>query len=243
MTPLPEIPRCAHLDSPQSCKPKSIPSPPCLLPDPPATTHLSTWPDLQSSGLVFILWPLLPSLSCKIVVAVVQSLSPVWLFVTPGTAARQTSLSFTISQLANSCPLSQWCYLSISSSVAPFSFCPQSFPASESFPMSWLFASDGQSIGVSASASVLLMNIQGWFPLGFALILIWDWFNLLPIRYFLLIALKRAKHMSWAVVLYFFHIWPGGNYITEPLAKKYLLQLPKGNLQWISHSYLGELWI
>ena len=63
-----------------------------------------------------------------------------------------------------SCPLSQWCHPTISSSIAPFSSCLQSFPASESFPMSQLFASDGQSIG--ASASVFPMNIQCWFPLG-----------------------------------------------------------------------------
>ena len=66
---------------------------------------------------------------------------------------------------SNSCPLSWWCYLTISSSVTHF-FCLQSFPASESFPMSQLFASGGQSIGASASAIVLPMNIQGWFPLG-----------------------------------------------------------------------------
>ena len=59
-----------------------------------------------------------------------------------------------------------WCHPTISSSVAPFSSCLQSFPASESFPMSWLFASGGQRIGVSASASVLQMNIQDWFPLS-----------------------------------------------------------------------------
>ena len=58
-----------------------------------------------------------------------------------------------------------WCYLTISSSAAPF-FCLQSFPASGSFPMSWLFASGGQSIGASGSTSVFPMNIQGWFPLG-----------------------------------------------------------------------------
>ena len=57
-------------------------------------------------------------------------------------------------------------YLTISYSVAPFSSCPQSFPASGSFPMSWLVTSGGQSIGTSASASVLPKNIQGWFPLG-----------------------------------------------------------------------------
>ena len=67
---------------------------------------------------------------------------------------------------SNSCPSSQWCHSTISSSVVPFSSCLQSFPASGSFPMSQFFASGGQSIGVSASASVLLMNIQNWFSLG-----------------------------------------------------------------------------
>ena len=67
------------------------------------------------------------------------------------------------------CPLNQWCHPTISSSVTPFfPFfpCLQSFPASGSFPMTWLFASGGQSIGASVSASVLPVNIQGWFPLG-----------------------------------------------------------------------------
>ena len=67
---------------------------------------------------------------------------------------------------SNSCPWSQCCHPTISSSVVPFSSCPQSFPASESFQMSQLFASSGQSIGVSASASVLPMNTQDWSPLG-----------------------------------------------------------------------------
>ena len=67
---------------------------------------------------------------------------------------------------SNSCPLSLWYRPTISSSVIPFSSCPQSFPASGSLPMSWLFTSSGQSIGVSASASGFPMNIQGWFPLG-----------------------------------------------------------------------------
>ena len=65
---------------------------------------------------------------------------------------------------SNSCPLSQWCYLTISSSATPFSFCLQSFPASGSCPMNQLFTSGGRSIGASNSASVLPMNIQGWFP-------------------------------------------------------------------------------
>ena len=64
------------------------------------------------------------------------------------------------------CPLSQWCHSTILSSIVPFSFHLQSFPASGSFQMSQLFASGGQSIGVSTSTSVLPMNIQDWFPLG-----------------------------------------------------------------------------
>ena len=67
---------------------------------------------------------------------------------------------------SNSCPLSGWCHPTISSSVIPFSSCPQSFPASGSFQMSQLFSSGGQSIGVSASASVLSTNTQDWSPLG-----------------------------------------------------------------------------
>ena len=66
----------------------------------------------------------------------------------------------------NSCPLSPWCHPAISSSVVPFSSCPQSLPASESFPRGQLFAWGGQSTGVSTSASVLPMTIQDWFPFG-----------------------------------------------------------------------------
>ena len=67
---------------------------------------------------------------------------------------------------SNSCPLSRWCHPSISSSVVSFSSCPQSFLASGTFQMSQLFTSGGQSIGVSASASVLPMNTRDWSPLG-----------------------------------------------------------------------------
>ena len=101
------------------------------------------------------------------VVVVVQSLSPVWVLVTPWTEAHQTSLSFTIS----------WSLLKLMSieSVMPsnhFIFCgpllllPSIFLASGSFPVRWLFASGGQITGASASTSVLPMNVQGWFPLG-----------------------------------------------------------------------------
>ena len=68
----------------------------------------------------------------------------------------------------NPCPLSRWWHPTISSSVVPFSSCPQSFPASGSFPMSQLFTSGGQSIGASASTSVLSLNTQDWSPLGWA---------------------------------------------------------------------------
>ena len=80
--------------------------------------------------------------------------------------ARPPCPSPTPGVYSNSCPLSQWCHSTISSSIIPFSSCLQSFPAAGSFPMSWFFTSGGQSIGVSAWASVLLMNIQDWFPLA-----------------------------------------------------------------------------
>ena len=79
---------------------------------------------------------------------------------------RLPCLSPTPGACSNSCPLSRWFHPTISSSVIPFSSCPQSFPASGSFLVDHFFSSGGQSIGVSASASVLPMNIQDWFPLG-----------------------------------------------------------------------------
>ena len=94
-----------------------------------------------------------------------QLLSRVWFFATPWIAACQASLSITDKVHSNSCPSSQWCHPTISSSVVPFSSCPQSLPASESFPMSQLFAWGGQSIRVSVLASVLPMNTQDWSPL------------------------------------------------------------------------------
>ena len=93
----------------------------------------------------------------------VQSLSRIWLFATNELQhARPPSPSPTPVVYSNSCPSSQWCHPAISSSVVPFSSCPQSLPASESFPMSQLFAWGGQSIGDSALASVLPMNTQDW---------------------------------------------------------------------------------
>ena len=79
---------------------------------------------------------------------------------------------------SNSCQLNQWCHPTISSSVAPSSFCPWCFPASVSFPVTQLFPSGGQSAGASALASIFPINIQGWFPLG------WTCFISLPSKVF-----------------------------------------------------------
>ena len=99
----------------------------------------------------------------------VQSLSHTQLFAAPQTASHLAPLPCPpLSPVAcsNSSPLSQWSHLTTSFSATHFSSCPQSFPASGSFPMNQLFASRSQSVRVSASASVLPMNIQAWFPLG-----------------------------------------------------------------------------
>ena len=96
----------------------------------------------------------------------VQSLSCIWLWPHGLQHARFPYPSPSPEACSNSCPLSQWCHSTISSSVIRFSSCLQSFLSSGSFPMSRRFASGGQSIGASVSASVLPMNIQDWFPLG-----------------------------------------------------------------------------
>ena len=96
----------------------------------------------------------------------VQLLSCVWLWPNGLQHARPPCPSSTPGVYSNSCPLSRWCHPTISSSVIPFSSCLQSFPVSGSFQMSQLFASGGQRIGVSASTSVLPVNIQDLFPLG-----------------------------------------------------------------------------
>ena len=111
----------------------------------------------------------------------VQSLSRVQLFATPWTAARQASLPITNSWSSPK-PMSIKSVIyhpTISSSVVPFSSCPQSFPASGSFQMSQLFISGGQIIGVSVSTSVLPMNTQDWSPLGSGFFRIrTDWISL-----------------------------------------------------------------
>ena len=94
---------------------------------------------------------------------------------------------------SNSCPLSQWCHPTISSSIIPFS-CLQCFPATGSFLMSWFFASGGQSIGTSASVSELPMNSQNWFPLGTG------WFDHLAVQGILKSLLQQ--HSSTASILW-----------------------------------------
>ena len=124
----------------------------------PLHTSPKRWADHLS-------YPSSPTLR-HIPVVVVQLLSRIQLFASPWTTACQAPLSTAISWSFVQIPLSWWCHPTISSSVVPFSSCPQSFSASGSFPVSWLFTSGGQSIGASASASVLPMDIQGWVPLG-----------------------------------------------------------------------------
>ena len=102
--------------------------------------------------------------SCVVVVSVTLLCLSLWL---KGLQhSRLPCFSPSPRACSNSCLVIQWCHPAISSSVIPFSSCLQSFPGSGSFLMSQLFASGGQSIGASASASVLPMYIQGWFPLG-----------------------------------------------------------------------------
>ena len=107
-------------------------------------------------------------------------------------------------------PSSQWCHPAISSSIVPFSSCPQSLPASESFPMSWLFTSGGPSIG--ALASVFPMNIQGWFPLGLTVLIS--------------LQSKRLSRVFWSIIIWkhqFFgsqpSLWSSSHIHTWLLAK------------------------
>ena len=100
---------------------------------------------------------------------------------------------------SNSCPSSWLCHPAISSSVNPFSSCLQSFPASGSFLMSQLFASDGQSIGASASASVLPMNIQDWFPLGMT-----GWISLQSKRLSSVFSKSQLQHINSSVLSFLY---------------------------------------
>ena len=122
---------------------------------------------------------------------------------------------------SNSCPSSQWCHPTISSSVVPFSSCLQSFPTSGSFQMSQFFASGGQSIGVSASTSVLPMNIQDWFGSGWT-----GWISLLSkgfsrvfvsttvqkhLLFLLRHTLKIYSKPRWLLLVFFSLFWSANN--------------------------------
>ena len=153
----------------------------------------------------------------------VQLLSPVQLLATPWTApARLPCPSPTPGVHPNPCPLSRWCHPTISSSVVPFSSCPQSFPASGSFPMTQLFTSGDQSIAVSASTSVLPMNIQDWLPLG--------WTGWISLQSKGLVKSLLQHHSSKASILLcsaFFIVQLSHPYITFPRTS---LKMPLRNL-------------
>ena len=148
----------------------------------------------------------------------VQSLSHVWLFATPKLQhARPPCPSPTPRVHSDSHPLSQWCHPAISSSIIPFSSCPQSLPASESFPMSQLFAWGGQSIGVSALASVLPQYTQDWSPSE------WTGWISLPSK-----GLSRVFSNTTVQKHQFFGIWP-----SNPTAG----HTHRGNQNWKRHMY------
>ena len=127
----------------------------------------TSWDCLPNERLILKLlcMGLLPSCCCS----VAQSCLTLW---PHGLQHARPPCPSSPGVCSNSCQLSQWCHPTILSSVIPFSTCLLSSIMESSFPWSWLFPSGGQSIGTSASASVLPMNIQGWFPLG--------WTGLLP---------------------------------------------------------------
>ena len=133
---------------------------------------------------------------------------------------------------SNSCPLNQWCHPTISSSVVPFSSCLQSFPASGSFQMSQLFASGGQSIGVSASTSVLPMNTQDWSPLGWT-----DWLDLLAVQGTLISSLApQFKNInSWTLSLLYGLIFRGNIFVSlESWNENLIIQEPHFSIENIS---------
>ena len=159
--------------------------------------------------------------TCNTTINSVQLLSCVWLFVTPWTAASQASLSITSSgACSHSCPSSRWCHPTISSAVNPFCSCLHSFSASGSFPMSQLFASDGLSIGVSASALVLPMTEGLISPSGLIFFRI-DWLDVLAVQGPLRSLLQH--HSSKASILW--------------CSAFFMVQLTSIHDYWINHSF------
>ena len=127
-------------------------------------TGLGNWPNGQGFWKELPCGFLFPSPGDDGVAVVIHSLVPNSLQTHELQHVRLACPSLYPWVCSNTCPLSQWCHSTIPSSVTPFSSCPQSFPASGSFTMSWLFISGGQSFGASAVVSVLPINIQGWCP-------------------------------------------------------------------------------
>ena len=150
--------------------------------------------------------------------------------------ARPPCPSPTPGVYSDSCPSSWWCHPAISSSVVPFSSCPQSLPASGSFPMSQLFAWGGQSTGVSASASVLPMNTQDWSHLG--------WTGSISLQSK---GLSRVfsnttveKHQFFSAQLSSLLEWPKSSILTIPNACENMEQLKISftagrNVKWYNH--------
>ena len=144
-------------------------------------TEIPEWRDLIKSSDHYVVSSGSPYLDeelicCRVkAISSVELLSHIWRFAIPWTVWHAMLLCPipTPRAYSNSYPSSWWCRSTTSSSVIPFSSCLQSFPASGSFLMSQFFSSGGQSIGVSASASVFLLHIQDWFPLGLT-----DWISL-----------------------------------------------------------------
>ena len=164
--------------------------------------------------LRFGVWTLFTSFAyCKLTTASyffdVHSLSSVWLFAIHGLQhTRIPCPSLSPQSLFKLMSFDWWCSLTVSSSAATFCSCPWSFPASESFPMSWLFSSDGQNIG--ASALILLMNIPGWFPLSLTGLMSLLYKGLS--RVFSSITFRKHQFFSIQPSLWsnsHIHIWPG----------------------------------
>ena len=175
----------------------------------------------------------------------VQSLSYVWLPATPSTPWTGLPIHhLTPGACSDSCSLSWWCHPTISSSVIPFSSCLQSFPASGSFPMSQFFTSGGQSIGASDSASVLPMNTQDWFPLG--------WTGLISLqstglsRVFSNTTVQKHQFFGAQLSLWsssYIHTWLLKNPLSEQLRNPRKGVLVLNNSPWIHFWHQPSPWV
>ena len=154
--------------------------------------------------------------------------------------ARLPCPSPTSRACSNLCPSSQWCHSTVSSSVAPFSFCLQSFPASGYFPMSQFFASRGQSIGASASASVLPMNIQDWLPLGLTGLISLQFKGLLRVFSNTIVQFSSVQSLSrvWLFATLWTAVCQASLSITNSRSKASVLQCTAFFIVQLSHPYI-----